>query len=329
MPIRYNQTKKAIKKKRTQSTNEATDPNLRRKKAYKQIKPIAGEEWRYIEGTTDCYVSNEGRVKWVQHRQLVKGGESVYEWELPIKTDAAGYKRVSLRFSTEVRNKAKEDGVELKTRERVHVLVARAFVPNPENKPVVNHIDGRKYFNYVNVHPESDPRETNLEWTTYSENNKHAYDTGLNPRVKRMLYDKKTKKRTYIVKMDRQTRNCNLYFSQTEAAEKNDVLRSGINQNLHNRGLCYNGNIYGYLNEDDISDLVCICNDRSIEAIDETKNEIIAEINKDTYTYPDWQREKINRLVALTCEKIKKKYVVEATNMDSEEMEVVNDVYKD
>lgn len=52
---------------------------------------------------------------------------------------------------------------------KIHRAVAETFIPNLEHKPTINHIDGNKLNNNVN----------NLEWTTYSENTKHAINNGL------------------------------------------------------------------------------------------------------------------------------------------------------
>ena len=52
---------------------------------------------------------------------------------------------------------------------RVHRLVAQAYIPNPENYPIINHINGIR----------NDNRVENIEWCNYSHNAKHARAIGL------------------------------------------------------------------------------------------------------------------------------------------------------
>ena len=101
---------------------------------------MADEEWRLIDGTEDYYISSRGRLK--RGRKLRK-----------LYTDPEGYVRCTVAGK----------------KCRVHRLVAMAFIPNPDELPVIDHIDGVKSNNCVE----------NLRWCTQKENTQAAYDTGL------------------------------------------------------------------------------------------------------------------------------------------------------
>lgn len=113
------------------------------------------EIWKDIDGFDGQYqVSNYGNV---QHRV---GGERYggYTYLMMRPVDSKGYRSIGL-----YRNPWKIE------KYQVHRLVALAFIPNPENKPDVNHIDGVRHHNFV----------SNLEWATPKENSEHAVRTGL------------------------------------------------------------------------------------------------------------------------------------------------------
>jgi hypothetical protein len=77
----------------------------------------------------------------------------------------------------------------IKKRCSIHRIVAELFIPNPENKPQVNHKNGIKTDNYYE----------NLEWNTQSENMIHAFTTGIRKDKGDGHYRCKIKKHDYIM----------------------------------------------------------------------------------------------------------------------------------
>lgn len=104
----------------------------------------------------DRYINNNSRI------QFIKGQN--------IKTSKGTRGYVMVHISKNSRKKYAS----------VHRLVAKAFIPNQENKPYINHINGVK----------TDCMADNLEWCTLKENQQHAIRTGLRKTKKVNQYDK-------------------------------------------------------------------------------------------------------------------------------------------
>lgn len=119
--------------------------------------------WKSIRGFEGYYeVSNFGEVKALE-RLVINNGSPQHKHERILKAGGTGkYKTVALCKDGKVYPKL------------VHRLVAEAFIPNPDNKPNVDHIDTNPLNNNVE----------NLRWVTQSENS-------LNPLTRKHLSDSK------------------------------------------------------------------------------------------------------------------------------------------
>jgi hypothetical protein len=116
------------------------------------------ERWRELKGYRETYlISDRGVVK--TKDRIGTRNNSVRGRELTQRDNSNGYLRVNVRLAGEE-----------KSREHlVHRLVAKAFIPEVDGKPYINHIDGNKHNNSV----------SNLERCSKSENELHAHRIGL------------------------------------------------------------------------------------------------------------------------------------------------------
>lgn len=173
----------------------------------KEWKEIKGYEGKYIISnygeviSLPRYKKNNSKMQYVEPKQI---RQNVNKYN--------GYVYVQLW------NNAKYKNI------RLHRLVAETFIVNVNNYPIINHKDGNKQNNRVD----------NLEWCTYSENEKHAYMLGLanndNQKIKIKQYD-----------MDGNL--LNEYSSLLEASKQTGVHISKIS-------FCINGK-YKYRNKNE------------------------------------------------------------------------------
>ncbi len=175
------------------------------------------EIWKDIEGFEGRYaVSTFGNVK------SLKFAGRVGERNLKPGIGSTKYYLVSL-----IKNKKGHT-------KKVHRLVGLAFIPNPENKPQLNHLDGNKLNNHV----------SNLEWATNQENCQHAFDTGLNKIYPHQidLLIKRTIERCSIKVID--SSNGKIYNSVKDAARENGMEYSGFKRKLS--GTRFNNTTFKY-----------------------------------------------------------------------------------
>lgn len=138
------------------------------------------EIWKDIPDYEGLYqASNMGRIKRLSGWVRVRGGglRMVGERILNLPTQRYGYLLVGL--SKDGRQKM----------QIAHRVIAQTWIPNPNNYPQINHINGNK----------RDNRVENLEWCDNSMNQKHAYDTGLKSHADNSGRPKRRVKLTNVV----------------------------------------------------------------------------------------------------------------------------------
>lgn len=154
------------------------------------------EEWRDVVGWEGLYqVSDDGQVRSLQPHNYMK---------IKRQSNTKGYLACTLSFKGR------------KRLVKVHRMVAEAFMPNPDNKPYINHINGNK----------TDNRVENLEWVTAKENTAHAIRTGL-------MKDLRDVRNIPIMALDKVSGKVVEYSSITEAATALGIQRVTITKQLN------------------------------------------------------------------------------------------------
>lgn len=180
------------------------------------------EVWKDVVGYEGLYeVSNLGRVKSLVRKLGDGTGKGFSTKEKILKTSKSNnYKQAHLYNLNKFKSRL------------IHRMVATAFIPNPLNKPQVNHIDGVKSNNVA----------SNLEWVTAKENQLHAIKTGLSK--SRRGADCKLSKR--VIQYDMNMNEIRVFGSIKEAGRELGVCTSSISRGCNFKSPSFKGFIWRY-----------------------------------------------------------------------------------
>lgn len=198
------------------------------KRTAKQNKEV----WKDIDGFDGIYeVSSLGRIRSNTRPDSIYKDGRVYSSIKPTKIlknvlKTTGYEQVFLHLKPKAKLCL------------VHRLVAKAFIPNPENKPQVNHIDGNKSNNNV----------SNLEWVTPSENGLHAYSVLKIIPSTLGKFGKDSPKARAVIQYDAKTGKCvGLWDCASDAVRKYGFDSGGITRCCQGKLYSHKGYIWRYV----------------------------------------------------------------------------------
>lgn len=120
----------------------------------------------------------------------------------------------------------------------VHRLIALAFIPNPENKSCVNHLDGNKDNNL----------RSNLDWCTYSENEKHSYRV-LGKKPNKTGLGKIPGNAKYVAQYNMYGKLLNVFRSSTDAARWVNTSQGRICVNCRKESKFCHGYLFRFISE--------------------------------------------------------------------------------
>lgn len=170
------------------------------------------EIWKDIKNFEGFYqISNLGRVKSLERKVKNKNGYRIVKEKILCNyINNNGYYCVNLR---------KKCGIDIKL---IHRLIGEYFMLNPNNYPVINHIDGNKLNNNID----------NLEWCTYQHNIKEAFRLGLNKYTYNENFKNVARK---VLQFDKSDNFIKEYNSIREANRITGISYNSIFMNCHGK----------------------------------------------------------------------------------------------
>lgn len=179
---------------------------------------MENEIWKPIKKYENYYeISNYGRVRRIKYDNTGNKSQYLLPYYLKYAIDKDGY----IKYDLSLNNKTK--------RFFSHRLVAENFLVNPQNYPVVNHIDGNKQNNYYK----------NLEFCSIKQNNIHALKTGL----RNMKNNKLSKE---VEQYDLQNNLIKVYDSANEVKRITGFSQGHISECCRGEMKTYKGYIWKY-----------------------------------------------------------------------------------
>lgn len=176
------------------------------------------EELRLIEGSSTDYITPTGNV-------YKDYGDDMFFHKSVFPNKNNGYLYCGITYDNGQRQR------------RVHILVAEAYIPNPDNLPIVMHLDNNKQNCCVE----------NLKWGTASENTQQSFDDGLQVNAKSW----QDSQSIHVCSFDLQGKLIMKYGSVSEASRAIGVTKTTIlnqcNHNLKTKPRC--GYYFRYLSE--------------------------------------------------------------------------------